>query len=49
MLKTATLGFPRIGANRELKKAIESYWKGAISIDELKQIAIGICKNDESE
>ena len=23
MLKTATLGFPRIGANRELKKAVE--------------------------
>ncbi len=39
MLKTATLGFPRIGTNRELKKAIESYWKGAISIDELKQIS----------
>lgn len=39
MLKTATLGFPRIGANRELKKAIESYWKGVISIDELKQIS----------
>ena len=27
MLKTASLGFPRIGANRELKKAVESYWK----------------------
>jgi 5-methyltetrahydropteroyltriglutamate--homocysteine methyltransferase len=27
MLKTANLGFPRIGANRELKKAVESYWK----------------------
>lgn len=39
MLKTATLGFPRIGANRELKKAVESYWKGAISRDELKQAA----------
>jgi 5-methyltetrahydropteroyltriglutamate--homocysteine methyltransferase len=39
MLKTATLGFPRIGANRELKKAIESYWKGTISIDELKKAA----------
>ncbi|OOV93488.1 5-methyltetrahydropteroyltriglutamate--homocysteine S-methyltransferase [Pseudomonas sp. MF4836] len=23
-----TLGFPRIGADRELKKALESYWKG---------------------
>ncbi|MBM5782453.1 MAG: 5-methyltetrahydropteroyltriglutamate--homocysteine S-methyltransferase, partial [Pelagibacterales bacterium] len=39
MLKTANLGFPRIGANRELKKAIESYWKGAISSDELKKAA----------
>ena len=22
------LGFPRIGADRELKKALEAYWKG---------------------
>ena len=39
MLKTATLGFPRIGANRELKKAVESYWKAAISIEELRKVA----------
>jgi len=25
------LGFPRIGANRELKKALESYWAGKLS------------------
>lgn len=25
---SASLGFPRIGAHRELKKALESYWKG---------------------
>ena len=24
------LGFPRIGADRELKKALEAYWKGDI-------------------
>ena len=30
MTKSANLGFPRIGAKRELKKATESYWKGAI-------------------
>lgn len=30
-----TLGFPRIGAKRELKKALESYWKGEISRDAL--------------
>jgi len=39
MLKTASLGFPRIGTNRELKKAVESYWKGAISSDELQKAA----------
>lgn len=39
MLNTATLGFPRIGANRELKKAVEGYWKGALTQDELKKAA----------
>src|SRR5688572_32947224 len=29
------LGFPRIGAKRELKFAQESYWKGATSRDDL--------------
>ncbi|KKB13570.1 5-methyltetrahydropteroyltriglutamate--homocysteine methyltransferase [Devosia geojensis] len=28
MTRSANLGFPRIGAHRELKKALESYWKG---------------------
>jgi len=28
MTRSANLGFPRIGLNRELKKALESYWKG---------------------
>ncbi|QCI23607.1 5-methyltetrahydropteroyltriglutamate--homocysteine S-methyltransferase [Buchnera aphidicola (Macrosiphoniella sanborni)] len=30
-----TLGFPRIGLNRELKKAQEKYWSGQISLDKL--------------
>jgi 5-methyltetrahydropteroyltriglutamate--homocysteine methyltransferase len=30
-----TLGFPRIGAKRELKKALEAFWKGDISEAEL--------------
>lgn len=34
---TQNLGFPRIGANRELKKACEAYWKGVISQEELEQ------------
>ena len=32
------LGFPRIGAQRELKFALESYWKGESSRDALKQL-----------
>ena len=32
------LGFPRIGAKRELKFALESYWKGDMSRDELKAL-----------
>lgn len=42
MLKTASLGFPRIGENRELKKAVEAHWKGAKSEAELQQEASDI-------
>ncbi|MDV6319703.1 5-methyltetrahydropteroyltriglutamate--homocysteine S-methyltransferase [Chromohalobacter sp. HP20-39] len=31
------LGYPRIGANRELKKAVEAYWKGDIDQAALEQ------------
>ncbi|KEX92410.1 5-methyltetrahydropteroyltriglutamate--homocysteine methyltransferase [Pseudomonas putida] len=33
-----TLGFPRIGADRELKKALESYWKGDLDQQALKNV-----------
>jgi 5-methyltetrahydropteroyltriglutamate--homocysteine methyltransferase len=36
MAKSANLGFPRIGAFRELKKTIESFWKGEIQETELQ-------------
>ncbi|MFZ6731660.1 5-methyltetrahydropteroyltriglutamate--homocysteine S-methyltransferase [Undibacterium sp. Ji42W] len=36
MVTTHNLGFPRIGARRELKFALESYWKGESSRDALK-------------
>lgn len=39
---TANLGFPRIGAQRELKKALESYWKGESSQDDLCAVAKSI-------
>ncbi|WP_137937267.1 5-methyltetrahydropteroyltriglutamate--homocysteine S-methyltransferase [Chitinivorax sp. B] len=35
-----TLGFPRIGAQRELKHAVETYWRGESSTDSLQQTAI---------
>jgi len=35
MATTHTLGFPRIGAKRELKFALESYWKGDTTRDAL--------------
>ncbi len=35
-VRSAVLGFPRIGAGRELKKAVESYWKGEISAAQLE-------------
>jgi 5-methyltetrahydropteroyltriglutamate--homocysteine methyltransferase len=32
---TNNLGYPRIGSNRELKKACEKYWAGKLSVEEL--------------
>jgi len=37
MTRAANLGFPRIGAKRELKKATEAYWKGEISLASLQE------------
>lgn len=34
-IKTHSLGYPRIGAKRELKKATEAYWKGDLPLSEL--------------
>lgn len=38
MITTHNLGFPRIGAQRELKFALDAYWKGQSSLDTLKQV-----------
>ncbi|AYQ41634.1 5-methyltetrahydropteroyltriglutamate--homocysteine methyltransferase [Burkholderia aenigmatica] len=38
MATTHNLGFPRIGAKRELKFGLERYWKGESSRDELKAL-----------
>lgn len=38
MVKSAVLGFPRIGPNRELKKITEAYWAGKVTVDELFKV-----------
>ncbi len=38
MITTHNLGFPRIGAKRELKFALESYWKGESARDDLTSL-----------
>ncbi len=45
-INIATLGFPRIGAFRELKKAVEGYWKKELSKVELNAIAADIRKSN---
>lgn len=42
MLKTNILGYPRIGALRELKKANEAYWAGKINAGELLEAGLKI-------
>ncbi|MEN0013566.1 MAG: 5-methyltetrahydropteroyltriglutamate--homocysteine S-methyltransferase [Solirubrobacteraceae bacterium] len=39
MARTAVLGLPRIGADRELKTALEAHWAGTITSDELQEVA----------
>jgi 5-methyltetrahydropteroyltriglutamate--homocysteine methyltransferase len=36
---STVLGYPRIGSNRELKRAVESYWAGRIDAAALEQTA----------
>lgn len=45
-MKTNNLGYPRIGSNRELKKACESYWAGKISVAELSAVGATIRKKN---
>jgi 5-methyltetrahydropteroyltriglutamate--homocysteine methyltransferase len=42
MVITSNLGFPRIGPNRELKKALEGYWAGKIDERSLQETARSI-------
>ncbi|MEV6021212.1 MULTISPECIES: 5-methyltetrahydropteroyltriglutamate--homocysteine S-methyltransferase [unclassified Streptomyces] len=40
--RATVYGYPRQGANRELKKAIEGYWKGRVTADALRATAAGL-------
>ncbi|KAL7282364.1 cobalamin-independent methionine synthase [Trametes coccinea BRFM310] len=44
MVLSSVLGFPRIGANREVKKAVEAYWANKLSADELTKAAADVKK-----
>lgn len=41
-MKTNSLGYPRIGSRRELKKACENFWAGKISAQALAQVGAEI-------
>lgn len=46
MAIATNLGFPRIGARRELKKAVEAYWKGTQTETELREMGVSIRKTN---
>jgi 5-methyltetrahydropteroyltriglutamate--homocysteine methyltransferase len=46
MAVSSNLGFPRIGANRELKKGVEGYWGGKIKEQELLLLGASIRKEN---
>ena len=41
-IHATALGAPRIGPNRELKKAVEAYWAGNLDADGLAAVAAGL-------
>jgi len=41
-MRTQNLGYPRIGSQRQLKRAAEKYWAGKISFAELQEVAKAI-------
>lgn len=45
-MQTHNLGYPRIGSNRELKKACEQYWAGSITAAQLELAAKKIRENN---
>ena len=44
--KATIEGYPRIGANRELKRALESYWAGRIDAETFRSTARALRVNN---
>lgn len=42
-MQTHLLGYPRIGSQRELKRACEQYWSGKVTLQELLRVGRDIC------
>ncbi|MFB6509026.1 5-methyltetrahydropteroyltriglutamate--homocysteine S-methyltransferase [Streptomyces virginiae] len=45
-VRATVYGYPRQGQNRELKKAIEGYWKGRVTADALRQTAADLRRSN---
>jgi 5-methyltetrahydropteroyltriglutamate--homocysteine methyltransferase len=46
MIKTHVIGFPRIGGKRELKWALEAFWGGELTENELNYRAVSIMRHN---
>jgi len=46
MIQVASIGYPRIGPKRELKKALEQFWKGEIQEQDLHTVAKNLRKQN---
>ncbi|MFJ9768563.1 5-methyltetrahydropteroyltriglutamate--homocysteine S-methyltransferase [Streptomyces erythrochromogenes] len=44
--RATVYGYPRQGQNRELKKAVEGYWKGRVTADALRQTAADLRRSN---
>ncbi|KAK1230909.1 methionine-synthesizing 5- methyltetrahydropteroyltriglutamate--homocysteine methyltransferase [Marasmius sp. AFHP31] len=49
MVASSVLGFPRIGANREVKKVVEAYWAGKVSAEEVTKVSAEVKKTNWTE
>ncbi|MEU9719386.1 5-methyltetrahydropteroyltriglutamate--homocysteine S-methyltransferase [Streptomyces sp. NPDC047976] len=44
--RATVYGYPRQGQSRELKKAVEGYWKGRVSAEALRETAAGLRRSN---